>query len=252
LELSLWDFKKVDMMKRIIYLMIVVMIGFSCSKEEGEGGNSVITGKVLAKVYNNTFTHLLDSFYKPDVDVYIIYGNDETYSDHYSTNWDGSYRFEYLRKGDYKVYVYSIETSGNSGSGMAPVLFDVNISGNNKTVTVDDLVTVETCDYDDGTSTITGKVYVLDYNAERDTELARYFGADEDVFIVYGDDPFYFDNVKTYHDGTFQFNNLVKGTYTVYALSDPYTRQLIPVSKTVTIDHDFQHIVIADSIVIIK
>lgn len=232
--------KNMDKMKKLIYLVIVAVFAFSCDKGEGEGGNSVITGKVMAKVYNNTFTHLLDSFYKPDADVYIIYGDDETYSDRYSTNWDGIYRFEYLRKGDYKLFVYSIDTTGNSNPVTAPVIMDVNVPGNNETVVVDDIVMLDKCDYDEGTSTITGKIYVLDYNAERTTLLAQYFGADEDVFIVYGDDPFYFDNVKTYHDGTFQFNNLVKGTYTVYALSDPYTRQLIPVSKVVTINEDFQ------------
>lgn len=239
-------------MKRVIYLMILAVFAFSCSKEEGEGGNSVITGKVMAKVYNNTFTHLLDSFYQPDADVYIIYGDDETYSDRFSTNWDGSFRFEYLRKGDYKVFVYSVDTTGNSNPVTAPVMIDVNVPGNNETVVTADLIMLEKCDYDEGTSTITGKIYVLDYNAERTDLLAQYFGADEDVFIVFGDDPFYFDNIKTHHDGTFRFENLVKGTYTVYALSDPYTRQLIPVLKTVTIDQDFQHVVIADSIVIVK
>ena len=239
-------------MKHVTYLMILAVLAFSCSKEEGEGGNSVITGKVMVEVYNNTFTHLLDSYYKPDADVYIVYGDDETYSDRYSTNWDGSYRFEYLRKGDYKVFVYSVDTTGNSMPFTAPVMIDVNVPGNNETVVVDDLVMLDRCDYDDGTSTITGWVWVEDWNAERTRILDKYVGADEDVFIVFGDDPFYFDNVKTYHDGTFQFNNLVKGTYTVYALSDPTTRQLIPVSKTITIDQDFQHIVIADSIVIIK
>ncbi len=240
-------------MKSVIYLMIVAVFTFSCTREEGEGGNSVITGKVMAKVYNNTFTHLLDSYYKPDADVYIIYGDDETYSDRYSTNWDGTYRFEYLRKGDYKLFVYSIDTSGNSSPVASPVIMDVSLSGNNETKNVDDLVMLEKCDYDEGTSTITGKVWVMDYNAERDNLRGEYYGADEDVFIVYEDDPFYFDIVKTHHDGTFQFINLVKGTYTVYALSEPtITSLLVPVSKTATINQDFQHIVIPDSIVIIK
>ncbi|MBN2214062.1 MAG: hypothetical protein JW723_07450 [Bacteroidales bacterium] len=239
-------------MKRMMYLMVLAVLAFSCSKEEGEGGNSVITGKVFAKIYNNSFTHLLDSFYVPDADVYIIYGSNKTYSDRYSTNWDGTYRFEYLRKGNYRVFVYSADTSGNSASGLVPVIADVHVPGNNETVHVQDLITLDKCDYDEGTSSVTGKVWVVDKNAERTDIIAEYYGADEDVFIVYGDDPFHFDDVKTYHDGTFRFENLVKGTYTVYALSDPFARMLIPVSKTVTIYRDFQHIVISDSLVIIK
>lgn len=239
-------------MKRVFYLMLVPVVFFSCSKEEGEGGNSVITGKVRAIVYNNTFTHVIDSFYVPDEDVFIIYGDDETYSDRYSTNWDGSYRFEYLRKGNYKLFVYSIDTTGDVNSGKTPVIVEVNVPGNNSTVNVDDMVLVDTRDYDDGTSSITGRIYVLDYNAERTTEIAEYFSADEDVYIIYGDDPTYFDHTTTNYDGTFQFNNLVKGTYTVYALSDPFARQLIPVSTEVIIDQEFQHIVLSDSLVIIK
>lgn len=240
-------------MKRVFYLMMAVTVFFSCSKEEGEGGNSVITGKVRAIVYNNTFTNVIDSFYTPDEDVYIIYGDDKTYSDRYSTNWDGSYRFEYLRKGNYKLFIYSIDTADDVNSGKSPVIIEVNVPGNNSTVTVDDMVLIDKCDYDDGTSSITGKIWVVDLNAERiPPPIAEYWGADEDVYIVFGDDPSYFDHTTTSYDGTFQFNNLVKGTYTVYALSDPFARQLVPVSKEVTINQEFQHIVLSDSLVIIR
>ncbi len=231
-------------MKNLLPIIMFCVLLFSCSKEEGETGNSVITGKVYTEVYNNSFTHILQGYYKSEVDVYIVYGDSKVYNDHFQTNWDGSYRFEYLSKGDYKIFAYSLDTLGTTASGITPVSIDVHVSGNNKTVTLDDLVVVDKCDYDDGYATITGKIYVYDFNAERLTLLQEYYGPDEDVYIVYADDPFYFDHVKTYYDGTFRFEKLVKGTYTIYALSNDMinkaSRQLVPVSKTVTIDTDYQ------------
>jgi hypothetical protein len=44
--------------------------------------------------------------------------------------------------------------------------------------------------------------------------------ADEDVYIIYGDeDDIFDDNVKTNYDGTFKFSNLRKGSYKVFAYS---------------------------------
>ncbi|NJK86363.1 MAG: hypothetical protein HC906_10735, partial [Bacteroidales bacterium] len=87
---------------------------------------------------------------------------------------------------------------------------------------------------------------------ERTYIIDSYYGADEDVYIVYGNDNFYFDDVKTYHDGTFRFSNLVKGTYIVYALSDPSARALIPVADTIHITEDYQHIELENDLIIIK
>ncbi|MBN2612243.1 MAG: hypothetical protein JXB00_11850 [Bacteroidales bacterium] len=237
-------------MIRIFFLGFAFAIIISCTSEEGEGGNSVIEGKVFTKVYNNSFTHLIDSFYAPDIDVFIIYGDDQVYSNDIKTNWDGSYRFEYLRKGNYKIFAYSTDTTGLYGAGIYPVMVDVKIKSNNEVVKADDIVVLETMDYDDGTSSITGRVYVRDYNNERTTLLAEYYGADERVFVVYGNDKSHFDDVRTHHNGTYQFSNLVKGTYIVYALTDPTGRQVYPVADTVEITEDFQHVVLDDFIII--
>ncbi|MFO7656970.1 MAG: hypothetical protein R6W78_07875 [Bacteroidales bacterium] len=238
-------------MKNLYCIGVLIALFISCSNEEGEGGNSVITGKVFTKVYNNTYTTLIDSFYTPDVDVFILYGDNEIYNDDIATNWDGRYRFEYLRKGNYKIFAYSDDTTGQYGSGIKPVMVDVKIKSNNEIVTAADIVVLETMDYDDGTSSITGKVFVRDFNNERTTLLAEYYGADERVFIVYGNDKFHFNDVRTHHDGTYQFSNLVKGTYIVYSLTDPTGRQMFPVTDTVEISDDFQHVVL-DDLVIIK
>ena len=45
-------------------------------------------------------------------DVFIIYSDDETaiYDDKFETDYNGTYRFEFLRKGDYTLYTYADST----------------------------------------------------------------------------------------------------------------------------------------------
>ena len=57
---------------------------------------------------------------------------------------------------------------------------------------------------DGGTSTITGKVFVERYN-ESGTLYQQYYGAEERVYIIYGDGTSFDDETKTSYDGTFQF-----------------------------------------------
>ncbi len=106
-----------------------------------------------------------------------------------------------------------------------------------------------------GTSTIIGKVYIKDYNAEFTKILNEYYAADEDVFIVYGSDKVYGDDFKTHFDGTYRFQYLQKGTYTVYAYSkdSTYTSPsgLVSVMKEIKIT-DNNQIVEVEDLVILK
>lgn len=121
-----------------IALMLCTML-FSCSKEPGEGGTSTIQGKVLAKYYNETFTAQLGEAYAPDKDVYIIYGDDASYSDKQKTNYDGSFEFKYLRKGKYRIYAYSKDTTLTNPVGKFAVYADVEITKKGETVVVPDI-----------------------------------------------------------------------------------------------------------------
>lgn len=80
-----------------------------------------------------------------------------------------------------------------------------------------------------GSGNIVGKVYkIIDDGAiESDSTLGYYFvkdtvlACDEDVFIVYGDNEYgYDDKVSTNHNGTYKFNYLNDGKYTIYTFSD--------------------------------
>jgi hypothetical protein len=70
-----------------------------------------------------------------------------------------------------------------------------------------------------GRASIQGKVFV--HTVACDDTLASSYGIDEEVYIIAGDDPSYFERVRTGPDGTFWFPYLRKGEYEVYALSEP-------------------------------
>ena len=72
-----------------------------------------------------------------------------------------------------------------------------------------------------GSGTIKGFVYEYKINAFSLDTTARYAAADQDVYIIYGDDhTFYDDNIQTSYDGSFEFPYLQKGKYTVFVYED--------------------------------
>ncbi|MFC2097345.1 hypothetical protein ACFLSI_03320 [Bacteroidota bacterium] len=135
-------------MKKYYFMFLIVFISglLSCEKEEGEGGNSTITGKVYVYNYNVELSNLRWEDYAPDVDVFIIYGSDTVYSDNFKTNYDGSYRFRYLHQGTYTVFAYSKDLNNkntNRTDLLIPVKITVEISSDNQIVYVDDLVIIK-------------------------------------------------------------------------------------------------------------
>ncbi|MCQ2285677.1 MAG: hypothetical protein MJZ76_02240 [Bacteroidales bacterium] len=90
-----------------------------------------------------------------------------------------------------------------------------------------------------GLATIQGKVMVVihdndNYNLSVDTMVA----AKTDVFIVYGDNELYGDDMKTGANGCYRFKYLKKGTYTLYAYSTLPSGEKIAVSQTVNVSGD--------------
>lgn len=69
-----------------------------------------------------------------------------------------------------------------------------------------------------GTSTILGRVYAYDYDAEMMNLRTQYYAPDEDVYILYGDDSIFNDRTRTGHNGYYRFEYLRPGTYTVFCL----------------------------------
>jgi len=77
-----------------------------------------------------------------------------------------------------------------------------------------------------GNSSIYGKIIAHNYNAEFTTLKGIYPAADEDVFIIYGDDRSCSDRVSTSYDGVYEFKYLRPGDYTIYVYSKDSTLTL--------------------------
>ena len=101
-------------MKKIFFIISIAaaLVIVSCKKPAGEGGNSSMRGKVHVKNYNDNFSILLNQYVGADEDVYIIYGDEVSYGNKIKSGPDGVFEFQYLRKGSYKIYVYSKDSVG--------------------------------------------------------------------------------------------------------------------------------------------
>jgi len=134
---------KVQLIFLSVALLSITLLFTNCKKEEGEGGKATIRGKVFAKYYNKTFTNLISTGYEPEYDVYIVYGNNESFNDRTRTNYDGTFEFDFLRPGKYTVYVYSKDSTQSVytiPSGEYPVISEAEIGKKDKEVVLPDLV----------------------------------------------------------------------------------------------------------------
>jgi hypothetical protein len=93
-----------------------------------------------------------------------------------------------------------------------------------------------------GRATITGRIWVKNYNALNSftdvyTLKGEFAGADEDVYIIYGDDISYGNKTKSGPDGVFEFKYLRPGNYKIYLQSKDTTRySVFYLSGTKTVD----------------
>lgn len=113
-----------------VLLLLTLMAG-SCRKGPGEGGNSSINGYIHVIEMNAFLTDTFGEYPGVDEWVYIIYGDDISYGDRTRANYEGRFEFKYLRKGDYKVYVYSDDTTL---AGTKAIIKNVTINKNKETV----------------------------------------------------------------------------------------------------------------------
>lgn len=101
-----------------IFSLIIISLGVSCKKGAGEGGRASIKGKVFSVNYNSSFTLAQDSGYLGGQKIYIIYGDEIAVGDNQDTNNKGEFEFKFLRKGHYKVFVYTKINSNHLDSAV--------------------------------------------------------------------------------------------------------------------------------------
>lgn len=74
-----------------------------------------------------------------------------------------------------------------------------------------------------GKASIQGTLKATRYVNNCTTNSGSFLAEDEDVYIIYGDDPSYGERVRTGPGGVFYFKYLRTGKYTIYAYSDRCT-----------------------------
>jgi hypothetical protein len=123
----------------LLLLVLIPLLMISCEKEPGTGGKSTIYGKVLVKDYNSTFTVLQETYYGPEIWVYLVYGDDRDYGDRIQTNYNGTWEFKYLQPGTYHVYAYSRDSTLQTNAQI-PVITEVIVPNKKQDIEVPDLV----------------------------------------------------------------------------------------------------------------
>ena len=256
-------------MKKTILILVLITgamcVFTTCKKEPGEGGTSMIQGRVKVLDYHHSVINgewkwvKNDEYYVAEERVHIIYGDDDIYSDDFRTDPDGYYRFQWLRKGTYTLFAYSDDTTGNNVSGIYPVEIKLKITKNKQTVNAPDIVIIK--EDAKGFSTISGRVKAKIYdNNPIDGSwvfVKEYYVAKERVYLIYGNDDIYTDDFRTDPNGYYQFQGLRKDNYTLFAYSVDTTQSApgniveLPVEVGVEITIDNQELT-APNIVIIE
>jgi|TARA_B110000444_G_scaffold259821_1_gene304758 hypothetical protein len=133
-------------MKTMHYLTTLILMTIclsSCVKTPGEGGDASIEGSILLirRVQINNPASTVDTIPASDVEVHIIYGEHTSPDDKVDTNPDGGFAFNWLRTGDYTLYVYSEDTSTTSTPlPKVAVSYEVNIEDRDDVVTLEPLL----------------------------------------------------------------------------------------------------------------
>lgn len=128
---------KLTLVTAVVFLLIT-----ACKKPAGPGGKSSIKGKIYVKDFNTSaLGPPISEYYGAGETVYICYGNNTTVGNTVKTSTDGSFEFLYLRKGHYKIFALSRDTSIHvSGSNKTfPVEVSIDIKSTKETVTVPDI-----------------------------------------------------------------------------------------------------------------
>lgn len=233
-------------LRQLLAIVSLSLIVISCNKEEGEGGESTIKGRLVCRTYDNDFRVLQDESGDADEDIYIIYGDDSTPGDKVTTSPDGYFEFNYLQKGNYTLYYYSDDSSKVTTSQVA-FRKNITIGSDGNTVDVGNLITYKGVDIDEGTSTIRGYVELSNYKSDLSLEPNVGPAQEQEVYLVYENHITDDIRVRTSFNGYYEFKNVLKGSYIIYAYTDDVF-DVVPndmVYKKVVVTEDKQLVEVA-------
>lgn len=128
---------------KVILSCFLMAVFLGCKKQPGEGGFATIKGRLYVKNYDPTFTVLLSEYYLPGEFVYIKYGDNNEVGDNVRTTNDGTFTFNYLRKGKYIVYAIGKDKTKPSQSIPKETLIEIEIKEKKQIVDLNDLVIIK-------------------------------------------------------------------------------------------------------------
>lgn len=221
--------------------LLIIVTG--CEMTEGYGGSASIEGTVITKYYNDDYSELIREVPAVDLQVFLLFGDDEVVGDEIETSATGRFAFRYLTPGHYSVYFESEDTSSLDRINV-PVTKEVELAAGDE-LDLGVLYEFEALDFDDGSATISGTIMLINYkntttfpNLEiKDTSPAQ----EQEVYLVYGEHQYYDERIRTGYDGYFEFRNLIPGKYEVYTYSEDVDgggTADIPVIETVEITEE--------------
>ena len=234
-------------MRKIVFYALILGILASCNTNEGVGGSCEIHGTLFTQAYNDD--NSIELWTKPsiDEDVFIIYGDESVIGDDTKTSYTGEFRFKYLWPGKYSIYYFSENELGKEEAN----IHEVELKKNEK-LNLGELTQKKFLEFDEGTASISGQIFLINYRNEsiwpnmmvKDTSWAQ----EKEVYLVYGDHEQYDSRIRTNYDGTFSFQNLIKGDYLLYVYSEDLKggTQDIVIKREITISEENEDRIIED------
>lgn len=211
-----------------LVLMVLAMLAASCNTGEGSGGTGSIEGTVYKVLHpDDNYNLQTDTVLAAKEDVFLVYGTQQFYGDDEETDHTGFYQFKYLRPGTYTVYAYSTLASGERVA--VPQTVEVQYG---KTTVAPDIYIHEGKAY--GTSMVKGHVwaYYIDKNGN---VISQGWAYGQRMYIQREGEDFPCDDVRAGMNGTFAFQKLSPGTYTVFTFSEDEDEIPSVVAKTISV-----------------
>ncbi len=256
-------------------LAIAIVLGglvslTACKKEEGSGGTSAITGTVQGRTYSSSgggdAEQEVTQIILPDGsdinDAEYVLLNTPTGGNLYYVwfKWNNGVQPDLNLSGRIGIQVTYDFTESNAtvatntlAALTASASADFTFSLNNDILTITNIATGEVPDADELSSNI-----LLDVQNQGkgltagSTSYSEGPMVDERVYLIYGDEGYYSESVRTDAEGNYRFTGLNRGNYSVYAFTEDTLNlggTLTQVETTVTIT-DKKEIVVASDLFI--
>lgn len=237
-------------MKKFFAIIFISSTFIACNKDEGPGGTSSIEGTVTGREFEPSRGEITE--------VIFTAGSELEHGDYWILNTPVGGTFYYIWY-ENPTWITDGDPHLDGRTGI-PVSF--NYSDSNLDIATNTsaaLTSIASSDFSislqNDVMILTNKKagYVPDANKVStnfelnigDQGQDEYYGSesplsDIEVYILYGDDTVYGDQTRTGGDGEYRFTNLVKGTYTVYVVSQDTLNPegFVKSATSVTIDEN--------------